>query len=184
MIAEPTTMVELGGEKRQLYFNANTMCAYEEATGKFFLDTVSRLYDVLRENVPQLQKAVNDGTSVIEMPKDPTEAAARNRKISGAILRKVPMTDLRALIWAACHKYQNDEPVWPLTLHQVGRLITPLAVPRLFLAFITGQVSNAPTPQEMGESQPPQKEPQAEASGAPQKNGGELSTALLEDALG
>jgi hypothetical protein len=153
------------------------MSAYEQATGKFFLDTVSTLYDVLREYVPQLKSAIGGQT--------PTEEALDNRRVASAVLRKVPITDLRALIWAAYHEYdRHDEPTWPLTQSQVGRLISPLMVPRLFLAFMTCQTANTPTPEEMGESQAPRPEKKAEASGAPQDNGGGSFTESLAVALG
>lgn len=184
MINESTATVELGGEKRKLYFNANTMCAYEEATGKFFLETVSDLYDVMREYVPALRGGgAPAAESEVITPPEP----GKNRRIGAAVLRRVSMKDLRALLWAACHYYERDEPVWPLTLSQVGRQITPLSVPRLFLAYMIGQSSNSPTVNEMGESQAsrPEPTPKAEASDAPPaKSGGALSTAVLEDALG
>ena len=49
-------MLDVG---RMMVFNANTMCAYEEATGKFFLDTVASLYEAMK---PALDKKSQDSS--------------------------------------------------------------------------------------------------------------------------
>lgn len=148
-----------------LYFNANTMCAFEEATGKNFLSTVASLYEAYK---PML----NNGK----------DAAAGSLDV----IRKVPMSDLTALIWAGLHTYDNkDEPTWPMTLSQVRRLITVESIPRLFLSFLKGQTANSPTTAEMGESQA-LSEPsnQATKTAPPQPvNGGERSIELPVDAF-
>jgi hypothetical protein len=63
------------------------------------------------------------------------------------------MVQLRALIWAALHEYDaNDDPVWPLTLNQVGRLLKITDLTRIFSLFLTGHAENSPTRDELGES--------------------------------
>ena len=144
--AETKVPIELGTDSngkpitRILIFNANTMCAYEEATKKFFLDTVTSLYDAMRPAL-DAQKTVEAETSSV-----PATNAFN-------IIHKVPMKDLRALIWAALHEYDRDDnPVWPLTIGQVGRLIQLQDVPRVFNAFLRGQIKNSPSTEELGES--------------------------------
>jgi len=139
-IAEVRVPIMLDKE-RLMYFNGNSMSAYEEATGKFFMDTVASLYELLR---PLTERRQN--------PDGPA-----NTKINAMdLVRKVPMTDLRALVWAAVHDYDSkDEPHWPLTIKQVGRYITMAKVPEIFTKFLQGQMANTPTKEEMGESPAP-----------------------------
>lgn len=162
-------------KERTLVFNANTMCAFEEKTGKFFLDTVSTLYEAM---APALK--------------------ARRAKLAGEdapivkaldILKRVPMVDLRALIWAALHEYSpTDEPTWPLTLTQVGRMITIKNIPELFSIFLDGQAKNTPTKEELGESPARSEDPKPSVpSSSPELTvaggGGQLSIALPEAAF-
>jgi hypothetical protein len=156
-----------------LFFNANTMCAFEEATGKNFLATVAALYEAYKP----LLDAQKAGATV-------TPAVA-----AGDVIRHVPIADLTALIWAGLHTYDaNDMPTWPLTLGHVRRLINMTTIPKLFLSFLKGQSANSPTEAEMGES-PAQSETTAaptppSSTASPQAiNGGERSIALPEDAF-
>ena len=164
-IAEVRVPIIIGGVKRALCFDLNTCCAYEEATGKFFLDTVASLYDAMkpfsaRQPVPGAQTG-QDAAAEPEVygsgaPVPQASLGQRNAKASPFdIVRKVPMTDLRALLWAALHEYDRDgEPRWPLTLHQVGRLLGIADVLPIFTAFLRGQAANSPSKEEMGESLP------------------------------
>jgi hypothetical protein len=154
-----------------LYFNANTMCAFEEATGKNFLATVAALYDAYK---PFLETRKNGAGQ-------PAALASLD------VIRHVPMSELTALIWAGLHTYDDkDEPHWPLTLSQVRRLINVSTIPRLFLSFLRGQTANSPTTAEMGESQALSETPEkpTSATAPPQAvNGGERSIELPEDAF-
>lgn len=165
---ETRVPISLGGVKRTLVFNVNTMCAYEEATGKFFLDTVASLYDAM---APALTTAIKQAAASAETGQDAASEPGldgngasdsqpslgqRNAKTSPFdIVRKVPMRDLRALLWAALHEYdQNDEPTWPLTLNQVGRMLGMADILPIFTSFLKGQSVNQPSKEEMGESLP------------------------------
>ena len=167
-IAEVCTPIIIGGVKRELRFDLNTCCAYEEATGKFFLDTVASLYDAMS---PALTTAVKLAAASAETGQDAASETGlngngasdsqpslgqRNAKTSPFdIVRKVPMRDLRALLWAALHEYdQNDEPTWPLTLNQVGRMLGMADILPIFTSFLKGQSVNQPSKEEMGESLP------------------------------
>ena len=165
---ETRVPISLGGVKRTLVFNVNTMCAYEEATGKFFLDTVASLYDAM---APALTTAIKQAAASAETGQDAASEPGldgngasdsqpslgqRNAKTSPFdIVRKVPMRDLRALLLAALHEYdQNDEPTWPLTLNQVGRMLGMADILPIFTSFLKGQSVNQPSKEEMGESLP------------------------------
>jgi len=185
-IMETVIPVKLAdGVDRKMIFNCNTMVAYEETTGKFFLDTVADLYDVLRVTV-----VTREGLPPSPDLKDAV-APAEARQSGMTIMRKVSMVDLRAMLWASLHEYNaNGEPHWPLTLQQVGRLLKFDMVPKVFLAFINGQLANSPTGAELGESPAPRLEVVGGSAAAPvpsnggAKPGGELSTELLASALG
>lgn len=137
LIAEVRVPIELNGDSYTMCFDANAMAAYEDATGEFYLDALAKLYDALK---PALAPTVED-----------SESAALTRSFE--VVRKVPIKCLRALLWAAIHEYDKDDnPHWPLTLNQVGRLLQVSDVTRVFLAFLRGQTKNYPTKEEMGES--------------------------------
>jgi hypothetical protein len=155
MIAETVISIELDGVKRVMFFNANTMVAFEEATGKFFLDTLASLYESFKSITPGGDANV-----------DPFQ-----------VLKRVSMKDLRALLWAALHEYDaKGEPRWPLTLSQVGRMLTPESIPRVFSVFLKGQAANSPTKAEMGESAAPV--PPVSTGASVKANGGGLGIDL------
>ena len=166
--AETCVPIELGGKQVTLIFNANSMKAFEKATGKFFLDTVAQLYEAMR---PGLDKGA-EATNAFD------------------IVHKVPMEDLVALIWAALHEYGRnpadlDEPFWPMTVNRVGRMIQLQDVPLVFTAFLRGQIKNSPNQEEMGESQARSAMAPASGDGAASKIeaavGGERSIDLPAD---
>jgi hypothetical protein len=165
--AESAIMVEIGGKPQTLYFNSNTMGAFEEATGKMYLETVALLYDVVnaaRKSALAAKEAELAAASIAaldgqEPPAPEAKADAEVSMVSAfEIIRHVPMKDLQALIWAALHVYGKnpadpDEPSWPMTINKIGRMIQLQDVPRIFSAFLRGQIRNSPTTEEMGESQ-------------------------------
>ncbi len=136
-LAEMTIPLRLGDRDLTMRFEANTMIAYEEVTGRFFMDTVMNLYEVV-------------------FPKGHEDAEGRpvQVRVSGRdIVRRVSMVDLRAMLWASLHDYDaKDDPVWPLTISQVGRLLNFQNLPSVFVKFLTGVSSNSPTEEELGES--------------------------------
>jgi hypothetical protein len=177
-IAERRVPITLGGVERVLVFNLNSFTAYEEATDKFFLDTVATLYDVVtaaREKAIAAKDLNANGDPRI----NPLE-----------VIRHVSMKALRALLWASLHEYdKSGEPHWPLTISQVGRLLQPEDIVPVFTSFLKGQSLNSPTREEMGESAaqlPKAATAPAEAAPAVQSNGtagGERSIELPVDAF-
>ncbi len=130
----PTINVTLNGKHYPLVFDMNTFAAYEEATKKNFFETLAGLIDTLSQ-----------------MPRDD----GGNLKLNPMVLfRAVSVRDLRALVWAALHEYPSgsDEPVWPLTLNQVGRSIHVGNIVEITMAVLTGQMANYPTEEERAEA--------------------------------
>lgn len=145
LIAEERFLVRLGDQDRAMCFDANTFVAFEQTTGKFFMDVVSKLYEMM-------------------FPKGHEDAGGRlvPVKVNGMdIVRRISMEDLRALLWSSFHDYDaQDNPVWPMTINQVGRHLNFQNVIPIFVKFLTGVSANSPSKAELGESS-------AEASAAP-----------------
>lgn len=150
--------IRLGDRDYTLYFNANTMCAYEEQTHKFFLDTVSNLLEVIYP-----------------------DGLAKSAASPYAIMKKFPMVELRALLWAAVQEYdEEDNPSWPLTIGQVGKLLTVGNILAIFSKYLKGTTGNNPTKEEAGESLAGSK-PEVPSNSLPKKqddDGGEPGIAL------
>ena len=170
----PITLAD--GVERTMRFNANSMIAYEEATGEFFLEAVASLYDVMQPVIAKHRKA-----------KEAKASDAELATLSFDILRLVSIKKLRALLWSTLHEYdKQDEPHWPLTIGQVGRLLQPKDVNRVFTAFLQGQAGNSPTKEEMGESPAPAPTGSLKASAVEpttDPDGGERSIELPADAF-
>ncbi len=95
------------------------------------------------------------------------------------------MSDVVHLTHAALHEYRaDDEPSWPLTPKQLGRIVQPRHVVPLLRAFILGQSQNSPSEKELGEAsaaEPENPPAPAEPARRPPANGGAASIVLAED---
>jgi hypothetical protein len=118
----PGITVTLGGTERRLVFDMNTYGAFEEAAGRFVFDALADMYAAFAE-----------------------AQAAEGKADFLRVARRVSIRDLQSLIWAAMHDYDaNDNPVWPLTRNQVGRLITVENMADLLVQVLTGQSDAMP----------------------------------------
>jgi hypothetical protein len=171
MLAEMTIPLELGGKIYTMRFTGNSMVAFEQSTGKFYLDTVQNLYDVI---FPEGHLGADGKPAVV--------------RIDGRLLvRKISMTDLRALLWATLHDYNaKDEPIWSLTEAQVGRLLNFRNIAGIFVKFLTGASANSPDAEELGKlPAEPKTAPVPAANEAPltPAAGGGVGIVLPEGAL-
>jgi hypothetical protein len=125
----PTTKplsIVIGGQRCLLYFDLNTFAAFETATGKFFLDFLASMEDAVRSAVAQ-----NNGGS------DQTAALQ--------LMRRISIKDVRAFVWAALHTYDaNDEPHWPMTEGQLGRMIDVNNIAQLIPKLLSANADNGP----------------------------------------
>lgn len=166
-IAETRIPVVIGGRKMTMVFNLNTMSAFEEVRHKLFTETVVKLYQEMEPLFANAQGQQGD------------EA----KRVGLQILQRIPILDLRALLWAALHDYDaNDEPHWPLTINQVGRMIGPANMLEVFGAFLRGHQQNLPTREEVGESggRSAESTPSAQTAASTPANGGTEFTELPE----
>jgi len=144
--SKPITLT-LGGEKYHLYFDLNTFTAFEEASGKFFLDFLASVQETLKG----LQDAVNAAGA-----KSANEAATATEAASFQILRKIGLKDVQTFLWAAMHEYDsNGEPYWPKTRGQVGKLIDVANISTLLPTIIQANVDNFPDAPSTTESSRP-----------------------------
>ena len=157
--SKPLT-VSLGNKRHTLHFDLNTFSAFEDVTGRFFLDFLGGIQEAM-------SKARNDAL----------EAAGKNLPPdSMGALRMISLRDFRALIWAALHTYNvDDEPEWPYTLNQIGRMLDVEAMARLLPQVLTGGAQNLPDEADVKEESAARPiEPKAGES-SPRENGGGTS---------
>lgn len=177
-IAEVRIPINLD-QARTMIFNMNTMAAYEEVSGKFYFDTLLDLHTNYTSVLEEARAAA--GLEPGQML-DPTNPAHMLKVNAFKIVRKLPMKDMRDLIWAATHEYKGDDPYWPLTRTQVGRCINPMSVMIVINAILKGHAENSPTKKELGEAASAVRTTVvlAEAVETPHANGGVPSIALVD----
>ncbi len=118
--------VTLGGKRYKLYFDLNTFAKFEEVAGKHFLEFLADMQEALAS---------------ISADHSPLGAFG--------VLKKVAMKDLQAFVFAALHEYDhNDEPVWTLTVGQMGRLVTVENMVGVIRLVLRGNTENAPSPED------------------------------------
>jgi hypothetical protein len=123
--------VVLGGKTYPLYFDLNTFEAFERQTGVFFLDFLASL----GESIQSLQAQVEGAA-------DSSKDALRQVRVLD-VMRRLSLTNIRALIWAALHTYdKSGEPVWPFTIGQMSRLIDVETMATLFPRLMTASMDN------------------------------------------
>jgi hypothetical protein len=163
-IAEKRIPVKIGEKTYTLVFDVNTMCAYEEATGQFFLEACTEIMEIVFPAGTEKDKTVRVSPS--------------------ALVSKLSIIKLRALLWASMHDYdKNDNPVWPLTISQVGKLIDIQNIVEVFREFLRGNAQNQPSKETLGESQADvETKPQSDEPQDPM-NGGNRSIELPDSAF-
>jgi hypothetical protein len=120
--SKPIT-IHLDGKPHQLLFDLNTFAAFEEVSGKFFLDFLASVQE-------SVSKSRTEGVL------NPME-----------LLRNISVRDVRAFIWAALHTYdREDNAKWPFTIQQLGRMIDLNSIPTLLPALLGGAADNFPEP--------------------------------------
>ena len=154
MIPNPTNRVgtiEIKGQPYELNFDLNTYAAFENVTHKFFPDFLA-----------DLQTAISEGSVTIEVP-DPDNPGATKKQLKDpmGVIRKMSFNLLRAFIWSALHFYdKNDDPVWPLTINQLGKLLDMPTLVKVLPQLITSTSQNLPTAKRTdGEEKPTSETP-------------------------
>lgn len=170
--SKPVT-ISLQGDKYKLFFDLNTFSAFEDVTGRFFLDFIVDLQEAISSLAT---KHVNEAAgNVTDISASPSTALQ--------FLRKVPIKQLRAFIWAALHTYDRDgEPQWPMTIGQLGSRIDHTNIMELIPAIMKGSKDNLPEPKPVSE-EGDSEDPRPMQSHSPQESGGIGFGPSDEDAL-
>ena len=160
--------IKLGGVTRPLYFDLNTYTAFEEKTGQFFLESIARL-----------QQAVSAADETIgALSQDPAQQQKQLIEKNMAVLRRVSFKDIHALLWAALHEYDSsNEPVWPLTHAEVGRMVNFHNLSEVINIVMNGITDHYPNQDEMPQEVSTDGDRPIE-SPSPAASGGETSSGL------
>ena len=115
--------VILAGHSYQLYFDLNTFTKYEEVSGSSFTQFISDLQDAV-------QAVAETGNNM-------------------EFLRRINLRQLTQFLYSALHGYDpQDEPYWPLTIGQLGRLVDAENMVSVVRTLLQGYGSNAPSAEE------------------------------------
>jgi hypothetical protein len=161
-----TTTVTIAGEKQELVFDLNTMAAFEEASGVFFLDFVYALHAHFTE------QQLTDKDAMAKLSK---EAVAERFM---RVITKLSIKNVRALLWAALHTYDaHDNPVWPYTQSQIARKLGMQDLQAIILPLWMGANQALQAETADADAERPQQGPgqQVIAMPLPQSNGGSPS---------
>lgn len=127
-----TVDVEIGGEKRKLYFNLNAFSKFEEAS--------SIQADGKRLKFPRFFFGLLDAWSRMQKQRTGTVETALLDAIS-----EIGASDILALIYGALHEYDaQDNPRWPLSPGRLGRLLNATELVKLLPQVMTALQSNVP----------------------------------------
>lgn len=128
-----TVDVEIGGEKRKLYFNLNAFSKFEEAS--------SLQADGKRLKFPRFFFGLLDawGKLLKRGEGTPAETALLDA------ISEIGASDILALIYGALHEYDAaDNPRWPLSPGRLGRLLNATELVKLLPQVMQALQANAP----------------------------------------
>lgn len=127
-----TVEVEIGGEKRKLYFNLNAFSKFEEAS--------SIQADGKRLKFPRFFFGLLDAWSRLQKRRDSDIESALLDAIG-----EIGASDVLALIYGALHEYDaQDNPRWPLSPGRLGRLLNATELVKLLPQVMTALQANVP----------------------------------------
>lgn len=134
---ETTIDLEIGGEKRTLYFNLNAFSKFEEVS--------SVQPDGNRLKFPKfLFRLLNVWSGLRDRGQADAEAQDNQQALLDAI-GEVGAADIHALLYGALHVYDRDDrPSWPLSPGRLGRILGPMEMMRLLPQVMTGLQANLP----------------------------------------
>ena len=178
---KPVQLTLNNGKTHKLLFDLNTFYEFEEKADKTlpaFLLEMERAFAPLlaakKSAEDAVKKAAEDSTtdsvdvSVVEI---------RDSDIAAA-LGKISVKDIRALIWASMHDYDNKgEPVWPYTIGKLGSLIDHKNLNSVITQLVAGVSGSLPEKNTSEKDRPTLDPTLAE------KNGGDGSGSLGETIL-
>lgn len=142
-----TVDVEIGGEKRKLYFNLNAFSKFEEAS--------SIQADGKRLKFPRFFFGLLDAWSKMQQRR-------ADNAVESALLDaigEIGASDILALIYGALHEYDAaDNPRWPLSPGRLGRILNATELVKLLPQIMAALQANVPrktdAPEKKGGEEP------------------------------
>lgn len=125
--------ITLGGRKYNFYLNMNTFAAFDESTGKFFMDFIVSMQEAF--------------SKAYALDPDTKQMVAKDPRL---VARTLQMADFRAFVWAGVHEYVVDRSngreiaTWPLSIYEVGKLLDLKEMLRLLPVVISANTDNLP----------------------------------------
>jgi len=116
---------------RLLRFDVNAMIAAQQVTGRSFYESLGLLFGIQRDLAAQTGNA----------PADPVRLA----ELGLEVLAKLPLVDIRALLWAGLLR---DDP--SVTVEGVGAMLSPLTVMGVLAALASALSEQGPEPPASG----------------------------------
>lgn len=161
-----TAKVKIKDTEYTLLFDLVTMEKFEEITGTVFLDFVMRMQDAVVAN------GLSDKKALKKLNVEEAKAKFQN------VIRTIRMSDIRALLWAALHTYDDElsdpPPVWPMSINQLSRQIDLQNLQDIILPlWSSANKSVTPIRTSNPTKESPAKAPQHEST--PGKSGGAAS---------
>ena len=124
-----STKVTIKGQQYTLLFDLVTMDKFEEISDCSFLDFVIRMQKAVTEAGLGNKKAMEKLT--------PEQAMEKFTPVLG----KIRVKDIRALLWASMHTYDDTladpPPVWPMSLNQLSRIVDIESISGILLPLWT-----------------------------------------------
>lgn len=146
--------VEFDGKPIKLIFDIDTQEAFEEATGKSYMNWAMGIFHGTQKAALAMQRDAlkhlpesQDGASEEELAaiEDERRAILATRGVDAMRLASVmTMKDFRCILWAAYHEPgdRNRGPRWRMTIDQVRGKIDPGAYLRIAPQIVTAVVQN------------------------------------------
>lgn len=147
----PTDMtfdVKVGGHPYKLYFNINAFRMFEKHSSILPNGKRLRFHRFFAKLLMAMNKAREEADK-LKLAKERGEAVAEDTSFDVLLdmLDDVGADDFFALVYGALHVYDGENnPSWPLSPGQLGRLLTPLEIVSIWQTVQVGMNGNVPLP--------------------------------------
>jgi hypothetical protein len=145
---EMTFDVKVGGHIRKLYFNINAFRMFEKHSSILPNGKRLRFHRFFAKLMMAMGKAQEEKLK-IEAAKSRGENLEDGASFDLLLdmLDDVGADDFFALVYGALHVYDSENnPSWPISPGQLGRLLTPLEIVNIWKTVQSGMNGNVPLP--------------------------------------
>ncbi len=152
-----TVDVEIGGEKRKLYFNLNAFSKFEEASSlqadgkrlkfpRFFFGLLDAWTKMEQRNAVAFAAVRGNSRDRDKLTAEQQKEVERIvQSAAFEALGEIGASDVLALIYAGCHVYDaRDNPSWPLSPGQLGKLVSVMEMVAILPKIMEAMKRNVP----------------------------------------